>query len=388
MSVVVNIKQNPKKNKKIGLKFLNGWLRTCNLCFGVPNQAYCLENYEGKEDLRNQLLIIYNPKSLGRGFSFTIEENYDVELVLNFPATKNDIILFYKFIDLFCSNFKIKTFIHEGEEYSLDKIESLMNATIAFNKKLVKNDLESDLTIFGCIYPIVLEKDFIKKIKQLNEDEAYQLYEEYLNKKQKEDYYFAKPIIYEDKNKKYYAKYALTENVPTIFPIETYLPFGYDQNLEKNIKTWNVSLIENKNGKFDLLDKISYDNFCKLVDLSKYPKFDEKHIIITFNQEILEKTDKYLIDKAKIELENWLSDIRELGRKPVKIEYTNTFEENGIKCYIFKYKKTLLSKWFLGIVSDSGTFSEMKEYNKNTEVEDAKRIIKLLQEIWKKTVDN
>ena len=206
MSVVVNIKQNPKKTKKIGLKFLNGWLRTCNLCFGVPNQAYCLENYEGKEDLRNQLFVIYNPKSLGRGFSFTIEENYDVELVLNFPATKNDIILFYKFIDLFCSNFKIKTFIHEGEEYSLDKIESLMNATIAFNKKLVKNDLESDLTIFGCIYPIVLEKDFIKKIKQLNEDEAYQLYEEYLNKKQKEDYYFAKPIIYEDKNKKYYAK--------------------------------------------------------------------------------------------------------------------------------------------------------------------------------------
>ena len=37
------------------------------------------------------------------------------------------------------------------------------------------------------------------------------------------------------------------------------------------------------------------------------------------------------IKNAMIELENWLSDPQELGKKPAKIEYTNSFEdEDGI----------------------------------------------------------
>ena len=38
----------------------------------------------------------------------------------------------------------------------------------------------------------------------------------------------------------------------------------------------------------------------------------------------------------------------------------------------------------LGIVSDSGTFSKMEEYHKETEIEDAKEIIELLKEIWQR----
>ncbi len=89
------------------------------------------------------------------------------------------------------------------------------------------------------------------------------------------------------------------------------------------------------------------------------------------------------IEKAKIELENWLSSPQELGDKPKKIEYTNSFvDEDGIKCMIFKYKESLLGKWFLGIVSESGTFSEMQEYHKNTEIEDAKKILEMLKNYW------
>ncbi len=84
------------------------------------------------------------------------------------------------------------------------------------------------------------------------------------------------------------------------------------------------------------------------------------------------------------ELENWLSDPHELGHKPSKIEYTNSFEdEDGINCMIYKYKKSMLGKWLLGIVSESGTFSEMKEYNKATEIEDAKKILEMLKNYWK-----
>ena len=99
---------------------------------------------------------------------------------------------------------------------------------------------------------------------------------------------------------------------------------------------------------------------------------------------MLKKVEKYKIEQAKEKLSEWLSDFRELGQKPAKIEYTNSFEEEGINCFIFKYKKTILGKWMLGIVSDSGTFSEMKEYHKETEIEDAKEIIKLLKEFWQR----
>ena len=63
------------------------------------------------------------------------------------------------------------------------------------------------------------------------------------------------------------------------------------------------------------------------------------------------------IVNAMEELENWLADPTELGRKPAKIEYTASFEdEDGIKCMIFKFKKSFFGKWLLGIVSESGTF--------------------------------
>ena len=96
-----------------------------------------------------------------------------------------------------------------------------------------------------------------------------------------------------------------------------------------------------------------------------------------------ENMSKDILEATK-ELEEWLSHPNELGHKPSKIEYTNQFvDEDGIECLIFKYKKSLLSKWLLGIVSESGTFSEMQEYNKDTEVQDATLILNMLKQYWK-----
>ena len=92
---------------------------------------------------------------------------------------------------------------------------------------------------------------------------------------------------------------------------------------------------------------------------------------------------------AMEELEDWLSDPSELGKKPTKIEYTNAFaDEDGINCLVFKYKKNLLGKCLLGIVSESGTFSEMGEYNQKMEIDDAKRILEMLKNYWKEMAKN
>lgn len=89
------------------------------------------------------------------------------------------------------------------------------------------------------------------------------------------------------------------------------------------------------------------------------------------------------------EFQNWLSHPNELGHKAFKIEYTSQFiDEDGIKCLIFKYKKTFFGSWLLGIVSDSGTFSEMLAYKADTEIQDAKQILEMLKQYWKDRAKN
>ena len=93
--------------------------------------------------------------------------------------------------------------------------------------------------------------------------------------------------------------------------------------------------------------------------------------------------EKEILDNKQA-LINWLADPRELGHIPANVEYTNMFEdEDGNKCYIYKYKEKRFGKWFLGIVSAAGVFSEMREYNQITEIEDAKKILNMLKEYWK-----
>lgn len=54
-----------------------------------------------------------------------------------------------------------------------------------------------------------------------------------------------------------------------------------------------------------------------------------------------------------------------------------------IPALFLNIKKTALGKWLLGIVSESGTFSEMELYNPDTEIADATVILKQLQAYWK-----
>ena len=96
-----------------------------------------------------------------------------------------------------------------------------------------------------------------------------------------------------------------------------------------------------------------------------------------------EQDAKKLADAQK-QLAEWLSDERELGARPSKIEYVESFvDEDEISCMIFKYKKSLFSKWMLGIVSDSGVFSQMQEFRQETAVQDAKACLEFLKNYWK-----
>lgn len=144
--------------------------------------------------------------------------------------------------------------------------------------------------------------------------------------------------------------------------------------------------MEDRGNALKLSIEIPFDDFYKLLDIKKLVKFDAKNVIVIVNKALLQIIEDYKIKKYQKDFEEWLTDIRELGHKPFKTEYTNNFEaEKGVKCYIFKYKKSMLSKWFLGIVSDIGIFSKInEEYRKDTEIADAKSTLSLLSEIREK----
>lgn len=99
------------------------------------------------------------------------------------------------------------------------------------------------------------------------------------------------------------------------------------------------------------------------------------------------------IEAAKMEMIEWLLNPNELGKNPAKIELANEFNYLNMKYYIFKFKKDMIdSKWLLGVcggyennsLENCGhIFSDFKEYNKNTDKEDAIEMIEMIRAYWK-----
>jgi len=141
-----------------------------------------------------------------------------------------------------------------------------------------------------------------------------------------------------------------------------------------------------------LLDYATYVNdkktIQKVMDLQKYiyeMNIDATEFLLKFksanNMGISE--DELRVDAIN-KMCRWLEHPSELGKKPYAIKLTNEFKylDDAI-CYILKYKKDINGKWLLGIVSDSGTFSEMQEYHLETEIKDSKIILQKLIDYWK-----
>lgn len=90
------------------------------------------------------------------------------------------------------------------------------------------------------------------------------------------------------------------------------------------------------------------------------------------------------IEEMKEELATWLSDPAELGKRPSKIEFVKTIQDTDkTECHIFKFKTELLDPWKLGIVSESGVFSEMQAFDEAKAEADALEILNMLKNYWK-----
>jgi len=90
----------------------------------------------------------------------------------------------------------------------------------------------------------------------------------------------------------------------------------------------------------------------------------------------------------------WLSDERELGQKPSKIEIAGQFDLHDMRYYMFKYKKNLFGKWLLGVCGGyeqpadtehcGHVFSEMQPYDPATAEREAVAMVEAIREYWMK----
>ena len=87
----------------------------------------------------------------------------------------------------------------------------------------------------------------------------------------------------------------------------------------------------------------------------------------------------------------WLAHPAELGKAPAKIECAGEFDLHELHYYIFKYKKSALGKWLLGVCGGyeddelghcGHVFSEMKEYNEETALEQATALVEYVRQYY------
>ena len=100
---------------------------------------------------------------------------------------------------------------------------------------------------------------------------------------------------------------------------------------------------------------------------------------------------------AKVAMIAWLLHPNELGKKPIAIKCVEIFELHKMKYYIFKYKKSPLGKWLLGVcggyeedsIDNCGhVFSEMKRYNASKAKQESIEMVEKIRAYWKKLAED
>ncbi len=102
--------------------------------------------------------------------------------------------------------------------------------------------------------------------------------------------------------------------------------------------------------------------------------------------------DEAQMNVAKASLSRWLMSSREVGKAPAKIECIGTFDMDNLTYYMFKFKKSTLGKWLLGVCGGfpygelehcGHVCSQMEEYNKINAERKAMQMVDIVKEYAK-----
>lgn len=275
MSVSVRIKQKSLFKKKLNIEEI---IKLTNLSYGV-----CDENYRIIQNEIAKHTLIYDKNRLARGIDISLDYT-DVVLLLSLPTSPSEIRKFYEVIEIICNKFNTQNYIREEELVSIKDNEKFIKydeegsiAGLEDLQEKIGQDEYKRFEIFGVYNPISIGINEIQKIN----NNLYNL-EEYLNKIQSLDVYYATPRVYRVKEK-LIGIYAIGPNIPSVVPIKPYIVL----NQIKGIEEWYVMMKEGKT--------IKYNDLINNAENKEY--YDANHIIITLSDnEVDNLLEKYFIE--------------------------------------------------------------------------------------------
>lgn len=273
MSVSVKIKQRSIFKKKLNIEEI---IKLTNLSYGVSDENYRIIPNEIAEHT-----LIYDNNRLARGIDISLDDT-DVVLLLSLPTSPSEIRKFYEVIEIICNKFNTQNYIREEELVNIKDNEKFIKydeegsiAGLEDLQEKISHDEYKRFEIFGVYNPISIGINEIKKIN----NNLYNL-EEYLDKIQSLDVYYATPRVYRVKEK-LIGIYAIGPNIPSVVPTKPYIVL----NQIKGIEEWYVMMKEGKT--------IKYNDLINNAKNKEY--YDANHIIVTLSDnEIDNLLEKYI----------------------------------------------------------------------------------------------
>ena len=294
MSIEISIKQKGLFKKKIDLGLIEKLCSEHGFRYGLMDGSLRFEEYKEEKGVKNVNFTIYDPKMIGRGFDVLVKENqFDIDMRLNTPSTNEDIDAHYKALKFLCKSLGVKSYVSDAIDNSVEtdvsEIEKERVHVTAWNlEQLLKMIPEyKSLTIFCVMYPVCIESEFAKQLIHMDKIFVMKEFADYLHDKQSNDYYYASPTMYCDKEDNFFGVFAITEDVDSIFQLEPMIP-ALLFNQIKEVNEWKVNLGA-FDGEYYSAGVVSHEHFCKVLELDKKPRFDERCVVVKLTKEDIEK---------------------------------------------------------------------------------------------------
>ena len=227
--------------------------------------------------------IVYNPKSIGRGFSvvWNPKEKKRIALRLPQPSTTQELKDFYAAIERMVNHWDGKLIV-DGSRVSLPDFLSAFDNMVDFNNKIIKQfsqqvlDGEHEaLTLYSTMWPLSVGKEEAAHFMENPNN-----YADWLHEKQSMDVHFASPCFYVGENG-IFARYILTNNMPTVFPHQPTVPFGTtDPATGKPLECNEWLIWLGMEGEKEPLCEMEYSKFLSLLPESKKSKYDGSHFLL------------------------------------------------------------------------------------------------------------
>ena len=263
MSVSARIKQKSLFKKKLNINEIIEWT---GLSYGVCDESYRLRDGETAEHT-----LLYNKNRLARGIDVSLDGT-DVVLLLSLPTSPAEIREFYGVIDRICNRLKVKTYIREEEQVSLNDKDKFIEydergsiAGLEDIREKIGSDEYKRLEIFGVLNPISLG---LAEVKEIGGSLA--AFEDYLHRIQSLDVYYAAPRVYRI-GEKLVGIYAVGADIPSVVPDKPYIVLNRIQGIEE----WYVMV---KDGK-----TVRYEDFINNACEKQY--YDANHVIVTLSDD-------------------------------------------------------------------------------------------------------